>query len=204
MAHALLANDPMVIPDARKDDRFHDNPLVTGQPGIRFHAGRPLAAPNGLTASTRDRAKSAPAHSPASQRPFIALLSADDPADVGAPISRASRRRSRSTTRPTHAAMRSGSVSVTPPTNLRGIIRWPRCSPYPISTGRRTISAARPPPHERRRTARRYATIRATATAGVTATSAATRQPRSAPIAQLPHGGALAIASAICSGVRSR
>ncbi|WP_279607206.1 GAF domain-containing protein [Burkholderia ambifaria] len=66
MAHALLANDPMVIPDARKDDRFHDNPLVTGQPGIRFHAGRPLAAPNGLTASTRDRAKSAPAHSPAS------------------------------------------------------------------------------------------------------------------------------------------
>ena len=60
MAHALLANDPMVIRDARNDDRFHDNPLVTGQPGIRFHAGRPLAAPNGLTASTRDRAKSAP------------------------------------------------------------------------------------------------------------------------------------------------
>ncbi|MFP3561582.1 GAF domain-containing protein, partial [Paraburkholderia sp. SIMBA_049] len=65
-AHALLANDKTVIQDARNDDRFHDNPRVTGPPGIRFHAGRPLAAPNGLTASTRDRANSAPAHSPGS------------------------------------------------------------------------------------------------------------------------------------------
>ncbi|MET3551124.1 hypothetical protein ABIC50_001021 [Burkholderia sp. 567] len=56
-----------------------------------------------------------------------------------------------------------------------------------------------------KRTARRYATTRATATAGVTATSAASRaQSAQPPLAQLPHGGALAIASAICSGVRSR
>jgi hypothetical protein len=47
--HALRANDTTVIQDACNDDRFHDNPLVTGQPGIRFHAGRPLAAPNGGT-----------------------------------------------------------------------------------------------------------------------------------------------------------
>jgi len=65
-AHALLANDKTVILDARNDDRFHDNPRVTGPPGIRFHAGRPLAAPNGLTASTRNRANAAPAHSPGS------------------------------------------------------------------------------------------------------------------------------------------
>ncbi|WP_334041714.1 GAF domain-containing protein [Burkholderia ambifaria] len=64
MAHALLANDPMMIPGARKDDRFHDNPFVTGQPGIRFYAGGPLATPNGLPASPRDRASAAPAHSP--------------------------------------------------------------------------------------------------------------------------------------------
>lgn len=41
-AHALLADETMVIQDARNDDRFHDNPLVTGQPGIRFYAGRRL------------------------------------------------------------------------------------------------------------------------------------------------------------------
>ncbi|MDN7430394.1 GGDEF domain-containing protein [Burkholderia sp. AU16741] len=51
-AHALLAGDTMVIQDARNDDRFHDNPLVTGTPGIRFYAGRPLAAPNGAPIGT--------------------------------------------------------------------------------------------------------------------------------------------------------
>ncbi|UEP36212.1 hypothetical protein LL998_08000 [Burkholderia ambifaria] len=141
MAHALLANDTTVIQDARSDDRFHDNPLVTSQPGIRFHAGRPPAAPHGLTVGTRGRELCAGALARPSSDQFIVLLSADDPADVGEPISRASRRRSRSTTRPTHAAMRSGSVLVTPPTNLRGIIRSPPCSTQPIVTGPRTTSA---------------------------------------------------------------
>ncbi|KVF70852.1 diguanylate cyclase [Burkholderia sp. FL-7-2-10-S1-D7] len=51
-AHALLADETMVIQDALNDDRFHDNPMVTGQPGIRFYAGRPLAAPNGAPVGT--------------------------------------------------------------------------------------------------------------------------------------------------------
>ncbi|WP_249189776.1 hypothetical protein [Burkholderia ambifaria] len=125
MAHALLSNGPTVIPGARNYDRFHDNALVTGQPGIRFHAGRPLAAPNGLTASIRDRANARRRTRPARQRRIRVLLSADGPADIGEPISRASRRRSRSTTRPTHAAMRSGSESVTSHTVLSGIVRSP-------------------------------------------------------------------------------
>ncbi len=66
MAHALLSNGPTVIPGARNYDCFHGNALVTGQPGIHFHAGGPLAARNGLTASIRDRANAAPAHSPGS------------------------------------------------------------------------------------------------------------------------------------------
>lgn len=45
--HAIGADGILVIPDATRDARFHDNPLVTGDPHIRFYAGRPLSAPGG-------------------------------------------------------------------------------------------------------------------------------------------------------------
>lgn len=40
--HAILSEEIMVVPDAAEDPRFHDNPLVTGEPYVRFYVGRPL------------------------------------------------------------------------------------------------------------------------------------------------------------------
>lgn len=41
-AHAIMGNRQLVIPDATQDDRFQDNPLVTGAPEIRAYAGTVL------------------------------------------------------------------------------------------------------------------------------------------------------------------
>ena len=40
--HTILGTDVFVIPDARQDARFVDNPLVAGEPHVRFYAGQPL------------------------------------------------------------------------------------------------------------------------------------------------------------------
>jgi len=46
--HTILQLDPLIINDALTDSRFHDNPLVTGEPGVRFYAGFPLITENGF------------------------------------------------------------------------------------------------------------------------------------------------------------
>ncbi|WP_422931397.1 PAS domain S-box protein [Singulisphaera sp. PoT] len=46
-SHAILGEGTFVVPDAALDDRFARNPLVTGDPGIRFYAGSPLVDPAG-------------------------------------------------------------------------------------------------------------------------------------------------------------
>lgn len=43
-AHAIAADDILIVPDATLDSRFADNPLVTDAPNIRFYAGVPIRA----------------------------------------------------------------------------------------------------------------------------------------------------------------
>lgn len=50
--HAILGNDALVVPDTLTDSRFAGNPLVTGEPRIRFYAGQPLRAPDGQKVGT--------------------------------------------------------------------------------------------------------------------------------------------------------
>lgn len=52
-AHAIhQPNQIFVVPDATKDQRFKDNPLVTGEPNIVFYTGVPLTLPTGHAVGT--------------------------------------------------------------------------------------------------------------------------------------------------------
>lgn len=50
--HALAIDDLLIIEDAWADQRFRENPYVTGEPHIRFYAGAPLTVEDGLTLGT--------------------------------------------------------------------------------------------------------------------------------------------------------
>lgn len=75
-AHAILGDDVMVVPDAVNDRRFHDNPLVTGAPHIRFYAGAPLCTPEGHRLGTLCVIDQEPRQMDDERRALLADLSA--------------------------------------------------------------------------------------------------------------------------------
>lgn len=51
-AHCILEPNYLEVPDALLDDRFFDNPLVTGEPHLRFYCGAPILTPEGHALGT--------------------------------------------------------------------------------------------------------------------------------------------------------
>lgn len=51
-SHVVASGAPLVVSDAFDDARFADNPLVTGEPRVRFYAGSPLRTPGGQVLGT--------------------------------------------------------------------------------------------------------------------------------------------------------
>ncbi len=74
-AHALGQETLFLVPDATLDGRFASNPLVTGDPQVRFYAGAPLITPGGEVLGTLCAIDSKPRTLTAEQQESLMILS---------------------------------------------------------------------------------------------------------------------------------
>ncbi|MFN0251712.1 MAG: ATP-binding protein [Kofleriaceae bacterium] len=72
--HAVEARGTLVVADASADPRFADNPLVVGDPHIRFYAGVPLETPEGHVLGTLCTIDRRPRELTTAQRETLELL----------------------------------------------------------------------------------------------------------------------------------
>ncbi|WMJ68464.1 sensor domain-containing diguanylate cyclase [Stenotrophomonas sp. 24(2023)] len=74
--HAILTpHEIMVVEDALEDVRFHDNPVVVGDPHVRFYAGAPLISSDGLPLGTLCVFDARPQHLDPDKAEALAALS---------------------------------------------------------------------------------------------------------------------------------
>jgi GAF domain-containing protein len=74
-ATAIQQADVFVVPDALNDERFRNNPLVVGEPNVRFYAGAPLINEDGLALGTICVVDRVPRELGADQRAALQSLS---------------------------------------------------------------------------------------------------------------------------------
>ncbi|WP_457424939.1 GAF domain-containing sensor histidine kinase [Roseateles sp. P5_E7] len=72
--HAILQEGFFEIPDALADARFADNPLVTGEPHIRFYAGTTLLTADGRALGTLNVIDTVPRRLSESERHTLTVL----------------------------------------------------------------------------------------------------------------------------------
>jgi GAF domain-containing protein len=73
-AHAIQQGDLFVVPDTLKDERFRENPLVTGELHVRFYAGAPLVNEDGYALGTLCVVDREPRELDAAQKEAISAL----------------------------------------------------------------------------------------------------------------------------------